>query len=388
MKTFNNKICHISSVHNCFDPRIFYKECASLAKKYEVSYIVKHDKRESIKNVRIIPFPTIKPIFFRIIFSPVLMFFYAFKERAEIYHVHDPELLITAPFLKFFLGCKIIYDIHEDYYTSISQKRYLNSVLSKAIPPIYRNIERFFVQNVFDKVVIAEKYYREFIPNGIEILNYPLEHGYPERKYSRETEEIQLLYTGTVTLDRGALICANIPNFVKNCKVSFVGRCKRSVAEKIYNRVDQEDNIEIVGIDQFVSGEVIDKFYARNSFQAGLAIFPRSDHYFKKELTKFFEYMGAGLPIIASNFPAWKRLIEGNSCGICVDPDDTEQIASAVTYICNHPEAAKTMGENGRKAVELKYSWEIEEQNLFKLYENLFSSMKKRGNLLTKGDTD
>ena len=272
--------------------------------------------------------------------------------------------------------------------TTATLKKYLNSFLSRAIPPIYRNIERFFVQNIFDKVVIAEKYYAEFIPNGIEILNYPLAHAYPNRKYSGETEKIQLLYTGTITLDRGALICANIPNFVKNCKVSFVGRCKKKLAEKIYSKVNEEGKIEIVGVNQFVPGEVIDEFYAKDSFRAGLAIFPRSDHYFKKELTKFFEYMGAGLPIIASNFPTWKRLIEGNSCGICVDPDDTEQIASAVIYICNHPEAAKTMGENGRNAVELKYSWEREEQNLFKLYETLFSSMSKRGDLSAKGDTD
>jgi hypothetical protein len=162
MKVFANKVCHMSSVHNCFDPRIFYKECTNLAKKYEVSYIVKHDKRESINNVVIVPFPTIKPRFFRIILSPILMFFYAFKERAAIYHIHDPELLTIAPFLKFFLDCKIIYDVHEDYYTSIRQKKYLNPILSRIISPIYRNFERFFVQNVFDKVVIAEKYYERY----------------------------------------------------------------------------------------------------------------------------------------------------------------------------------------------------------------------------------
>ncbi len=365
------KICHISSVHNALDPRIFFKECSSLARKYQVSYIARHNKEESINNVRIIPFPALKPRFFRVIFSPAVMFFYARRERAAVYHFHDPELLIIAPVLKFFLGCKTIYDVHEDYYTSIRGKRYLCPCLSKIISSIYRKIERFFARTIFDEVIIAEKYYREFIPNSVEILNYPLKRDYPEKSCSRETERIRLLYTGNVSISRGALICANITNFVKNCEVTFVGKCKKNVAEEIYNTANAQENIKITGIDKFIRADLIDKFYKKGGYHAGLAIFPYSDHYFKKELTKFFEYMGAGLPIIASDFPVWKKLIEDNECGVCVDPGDAGQIENAVKYIFGHPEAAERMGENGKRAIDKKYRWEKEERKLFELYENL-----------------
>ena len=81
--------------------------------------------------------------------------------------------------------------------------------------------------------------------------------------------------------------------------------------------------------------------------------------------------MVAGLPVIASNFPLWKEIIEGNNCGICVNPLEPKEIAKAVEYLIKHPEEARKMGENGRKAVLEKYNWEKESEKLLKVYEEL-----------------
>ena len=86
---------------------------------------------------------------------------------------------------------------------------------------------------------------------------------------------------------------------------------------------------------------------------------------------KMFEYMAAGIPKIASNFPLWQEIIEGNQCGICVDPLDPQAIGEAIQYLIDNPSIAKQMGRNGRKAAEDKYNWAIEEQKLLKLYEGL-----------------
>ena len=48
---------------------------------------------------------------------------------------------------------------------------------------------------------------------------------------------------------------------------------------------------------------------------------------------KMFEYMSAGLPVIASNFPEWKTIINETNCGICVDPLDPNQISNAIHTI-------------------------------------------------------
>jgi len=86
---------------------------------------------------------------------------------------------------------------------------------------------------------------------------------------------------------------------------------------------------------------------------------------------KMFEYMSAGLPVIASDFNSWREIIEGNNCGICVNPLDPKEIADAIKYIINNPKEAKQMGENGKKAILEKYNWSIEEKKLFRVYNKL-----------------
>jgi glycosyltransferase involved in cell wall biosynthesis len=89
-----------------------------------------------------------------------------------------------------------------------------------------------------------------------------------------------------------------------------------------------------------------------------------------------FEYMSASLPLITSNFPFWKEIVEGNNCGICVNPLNPQEIADAIKYIINNPKEAEKMGKNGRDAVEKKYNWTIEEIKLFKVYESIVNKIK------------
>ena len=83
---------------------------------------------------------------------------------------------------------------------------------------------------------------------------------------------------------------------------------------------------------------------------------------------KMFEYMSAGLPVIASNFPLWKEIVEGNKCGLTVNPLSPKEIAEAIRYLLAHPEEARKMGENGRKAVLEKYNWDNESRKLMVFY--------------------
>ena len=82
---------------------------------------------------------------------------------------------------------------------------------------------------------------------------------------------------------------------------------------------------------------------------------------------KLFEYMAAGLPVIASNFPLWQDIVYGAQCGICADPTDPAEIRKAITKMMNDPNDCIQMGERGRKAVLERYSWASEEKKLFKL---------------------
>ena len=105
--------------------------------------------------------------------------------------------------------------------------------------------------------------------------------------------------------------------------------------------------------------------------QIGLLLFHPEPNHVDAQPNKMFEYMSSGLPVIASNFPLWKQIVEGNQCGLCVDPLDPAAIAAAIDYIVSHPEEARAMGENGKKAVDEKYNWGAESIKLISLYRSL-----------------
>jgi glycosyltransferase involved in cell wall biosynthesis len=86
---------------------------------------------------------------------------------------------------------------------------------------------------------------------------------------------------------------------------------------------------------------------------------------------KIFEYMGAGLPVIASNFPLWRRILGDAKCGIFVDPLDPRQIAGAIEYILKHPTEAEEMGRCGQAAMLKRYNWDTEAEKLVNLYAGL-----------------
>ena len=81
--------------------------------------------------------------------------------------------------------------------------------------------------------------------------------------------------------------------------------------------------------------------------------------------------MEAGLPVVASNFPLWRKIIDGSRCGICVDPTNPEEISDAIKYLVENQIKAKEMGENGRRAVLERYNWDKESKKLLAAYKAL-----------------
>ena len=107
------------------------------------------------------------------------------------------------------------------------------------------------------------------------------------------------------------------------------------------------------------------------SARAGMVIYQPADNHYDAQPIKMFEFMAAGLPVVASNFPLWKEIVEGNACGICVNPQDADEVRTACMNLLNDPKKAQEMGLRGREAVETKYSWMSEEKKLVDLYNTM-----------------
>ncbi len=83
----------------------------------------------------------------------------------------------------------------------------------------------------------------------------------------------------------------------------------------------------------------------------------------------------AAVPVIASDFPLWREIVQGAGCGLLVDPLNPQAIAQAIEYVLSHPEEAEARGRRGREAVENHYNWEVEERKLVRLYAGLMEPL-------------
>jgi glycosyltransferase involved in cell wall biosynthesis len=105
--------------------------------------------------------------------------------------------------------------------------------------------------------------------------------------------------------------------------------------------------------------------------RAGIVLFlPERDH-LDAQPNKLFEYMAAGLPVIASNFPLWRQIVEPMALGICVDPLDPAAIARAIGHLATTPTLARETGARGRAAVEQRLNWQTEAEKLVRMYGEL-----------------
>lgn len=367
------RVVHLSTVHHPHDPRIYYKQCMSLHHaNYDVTLIAQQSKQQTEQDEAInhIPLKTYKSRWKRMIFGTMDAYKKAKQVNADMYVFHDPELLFIGALLKKSDNI-VIYDIHEDYVTSILQKKYLPKIFRKIVAKGYTFIEKLLTRRM--ELSLSEKYYKDIYKRGTCILNYPLlNENMIQHTREEHLLENKVLYTGNVTYDRGALIHARLPKIDPDITVQFVGKCSSKLADEMYEAAGNKKNhIHIKGIDQFIVKDEIDSMYVNHNWLAGVALFPPTEHYMKKELTKFFEYMNAGLPIICSDFPIWKKFIQKHQCGIAVNPKNESEIKHALETLRNNPKLAIKMGENGKKAVQEELNWKAEERKLLRWYDQL-----------------
>jgi len=103
----------------------------------------------------------------------------------------------------------------------------------------------------------------------------------------------------------------------------------------------------------------------------GIVTFLPAPNHIESQPNKLFEYMSAGLPVIASDFPLWRKIVEAANCGLLVDPRDPAAIARAIDWLLEHPTQAQEMGRRGQQAVAARYNWDHEVQALLKMYRGL-----------------
>jgi glycosyltransferase involved in cell wall biosynthesis len=107
------------------------------------------------------------------------------------------------------------------------------------------------------------------------------------------------------------------------------------------------------------------------SSRAGLVLLHPHPNHLNAQPIKLYEYMAAGLPVIASDFPLWQEIVGRNGAGLLIDPMDPNAIARAIEWVLDNPGQAAAMGSKGRAAVTEKLNWSEEEKKLLAMYEGM-----------------
>tara|TARA_B110000902_G_scaffold175948_1_gene199655 strand:+ start:50 stop:1150 length:1101 start_codon:yes stop_codon:yes gene_type:complete len=361
-------ICHITTVHPRYDTRIFLKECISLNKLYKVFLIVADGLGDEVKNnvhindIGLRQSSRLK----RARVDSRKAFKKAVKLNCDLYHFHDPELITIGVKLKQ-KGFKIVYDVHEDLPKQIYGKPYLKNWMKPFVSKFIKYQEGIAAKK-FDYVITATEFIKnrflKINKNSLDINNYPILNELSnDIPWSNKNQEI--CYVGGIARIRGVLeIIKSLNN--KNFKLNLAGEFSSVKYESECKNALGWNRVNFLG---FLDRKGVKNVY-KNSKLGMVTLYPIIN-YLDALPVKMFEYMSAGIPVVSSDFPLWKEIVEGNNCGLTVDPKDPKEISGAIEKLLSNDKLAEQMGQNGKKAIFEKYNWGIEEKKLLNIYKKI-----------------
>jgi glycosyltransferase involved in cell wall biosynthesis len=371
------KVVIVTTVHRTFDVRIFHKQARSLREAgHEVVLVARAPADEMRGGVRVISLPEPRGRLNRATTLAARALRLALAERADVYHLHDPELIWVGLALKI-LGRRVVYDVHEELALMPDRAYLPRWLIGIATAGLF--VAERLAAAAFDAIVAATPLIAEHFPAAKTVLvrNTPRASELADASTTPFAQRPpRVAYVGGLAayhnVDGMIGAMARLPPGL-GARLSLGGSFLDAAAEARARALPGAEHVDFEG---WVERPRLVSILGQA--RAGLAVYLPTPNVLRSDPIKFLEMMGAGLPIVASDIPRWRELVQDRGCALLVDPADPGQIAAAINRLVADPALAQDMGRRGRQAVLAHYEWRLDEARLLRLYDRLVRASVRR----------
>jgi glycosyltransferase involved in cell wall biosynthesis len=367
----------LTSIHPDFDKRV-WRHARSLASSgMDVHLICPWNipSGTMVEGVHIISFKPVKGRAARLFKLPYRMtpLIARMILHVDILHFHDIDLLplmMVARFVR-----PVVYDVHENYPDEMLVRHWVPNSLRKPLYWIVRYgqyLASLVVRNIVLVVPDQERDFPKRFIRKIQLRNYASRFLLEQVKTDYLRRPRRVIFTGSQYPENGTFLVLDIAERLKTSGVEVELLCSDRFAdatlkEEFLNCIEAKGLRRHVKLIPNVPAPEI--MGVLNQARVGLVANLRVPKQIKALPTRLFEYMAAGLPVVASDLPLIVKYLDESNCGMLAQPEDPETFASAITRLLDDEALALDMSRRGQAAFADRFSWEGQIPSLIKFYE-------------------
>lgn len=354
------------------------KEAVSLSTHYDVHVLI-WDRDGSLVNKDYLPFHIKRfPLktskkFLTFIYMPfwwVYIIIILLTGKWDYVHAADLDTFFPAILVCKIKRIPIIYDIIDFYADTVFS----------SWPVMYTFVSRIdkILMRFTDVIILPDKSRREqiglfntgnihFISNSPDERNYKSIIGFPETAIKENnTKRLKIFFGGGIDSTRGIDYILSVVSKNKSLFIKIMGPASSQYKDKLYNIYGNYENIflklEAVPhetiIQETINADVTVALYDPYKVINNRYASPN----------KLYEAMMCSKPIIVSDDTSMANIVRKENCGVVVKYGDEKELIKVLEKLRKNPQLRKRLGNNGRKAYEKKYRWEIMEKRLLEIY--------------------
>ncbi|MFA5619181.1 MAG: glycosyltransferase family 4 protein [Weeksellaceae bacterium] len=369
------KVCHLSSMHRP-DDRIYQRACLGLKREGLEVHLVITLPDELPKNEGV-HFHWLKKRtgWKRRWFSSKEAVDKAIEVNADIYHFHDPDLLPhILKIKKKRPNAKIVYDMHENFKARFKQwglPAFLEDWFHKYQLNKINRMDGYATTTESMKVLFKEvKKPGVVIRNAVDV----------NRLSHIDIESVQAFNTPTIYTSgansHARLVLQTVQSMKHlpkelNFQMMFAGRYLPGIREELMAQAQKDGTDNYLQLEDMLPWD--ENFKRTAKALCGCVFYENNANNQVTLPNRVYEYMFSGIPIVVSDFPELRKIVEKAQCGVIVSSDKPEEMAQAFEYLLRNPEEAKKMGENGRKAIFKDFGYHIDLKNTIDFYHKILN---------------